>query len=317
MMMDRHFNFAGLLLALAAVSCGPQLFTLPVDMRQPSGSGIELGGKSLAVVYADNGFKADSCLAGGIAEGFAQALEEEYFGGEERIDLFQMEKGPHADCSAKDTLVHLIMETERDVVFLLDAPVFKEVNLSAPALSGLAAEDSALTVTAFIQMTQDLYVYDSLDKRDTVLRRRNPASLHRKIYLPRGYTDAEAMQQVALSLRPEGLRAGARLAGPFKPVWHTEEYGVIYYDGDQWTEAAALACDLRWREAMTRWLDLARTKNLEKRSCAEYNLALACYMLGDYPLALEWLDRSDRDCVLQPSARLRSKIKSRLPARTP
>ena len=49
-----------------------------------------------------------------------------------------------------------------------------------------------------------------------------------------------------------------------------------------------------------------------KRSCAEYNIAIACLMLGDAELAIEWLDRSDADCNLPMSEALRKRISARL-----
>jgi hypothetical protein len=49
-----------------------------------------------------------------------------------------------------------------------------------------------------------------------------------------------------------------------------------------------------------------------KRASAEYNIAVACYMLGDFDLALEWLDRSDADNKLPTlSDGLRKRIEAR------
>ena len=50
-----------------------------------------------------------------------------------------------------------------------------------------------------------------------------------------------------------------------------------------------------------------------KKACAEYNIAVACYMLGDYALALEWLDRSDADNNMPTlSDAMRKRINARL-----
>jgi hypothetical protein len=46
---------------------------------------------------------------------------------------------------------------------------------------------------------------------------------------------------------------------------------------------------------MDQWFKLLDSYDLMKRACAEYNIAVACYMLGDYALAEQWLDRSDAD----------------------
>ena len=48
-----------------------------------------------------------------------------------------------------------------------------------------------------------------------------------------------------------------------------------------------------------------------KRACAGYNISVACYMLGDYQLALEWLDLSDKENKLPISDALRKRISAR------
>ena len=68
---------------------------------------------------------------------------------------------------------------------------------------------------------------------------------------------------------------------------------------------------LQWKPAMDIWLKLLDTNDLLKRACAAYNLALATYMLGDYDLALLWLDRSDADNKLPMSDTLRKRIEAR------
>ena len=70
-----------------------------------------------------------------------------------------------------------------------------------------------------------------------------------------------------------------------------------------------------WRGAMDIWIGLLSTNDHYKRSCAEYNIAVACYMLGDYDLATEWLDRSDQDNLLPVSDALRKRINTRKSAR--
>ena len=77
-------------------------------------------------------------------------------------------------------------------------------------------------------------------------------------------------------------------------------------------EAAVAASDYRWKDALDIWISLTSTNNLQKRSCAEYNIAVACYMMREYGLALEWLDRSDADYPVAEARSLRQKISSRM-----
>ena len=67
-----------------------------------------------------------------------------------------------------------------------------------------------------------------------------------------------------------------------------------------------------WKGAMDQWFLLLNSNDPLRRSCAEYNIAVACYMLGDYSLASQWLDRSDADSKLpNMSDNLRKRIDSR------
>ena len=60
------------------------------------------------------------------------------------------------------------------------------------------------------------------------------------------------------------------------------------------------------------WMQLLSTNDLMKRACAEYNFSVACYLLGDYPLAIVWLDLSDKENKLPISDALRKRIDSRM-----
>ena len=59
-------------------------------------------------------------------------------------------------------------------------------------------------------------------------------------------------------------------------------------------------------------MSLLDTNDLLKRSCAEFNISVACYMLGDYQLASDWLDQSDKDNKLPLSDAMRKRIDARM-----
>ena len=105
---------------------------------------------------------------------------------------------------------------------------------------------------------------------------------------------------------------GKTVASSFLSQWKHEQYSVIYYNNEKWYKALDKAGAYDWKGAMDIWLEFLNTGDLLKRSCAEYNIAIACYMLGDYSLASEWLDRSDKDNRLPLSDALRKRIDARL-----
>ena len=102
------------------------------------------------------------------------------------------------------------------------------------------------------------------------------------------------------------------MAQSFKTRWKTEPYSLAYFDTEKWYKALDKAEAYDWKGAMDQWFKLLDTNDLMRRACAEYNIALACYMLGDYALAEQWLDRSDADNKLpNMSDTLRKRIEAR------
>lgn len=256
-------------LALLA-ACGPVTFTMDVEMRGPSKSGLSLSDKNISVICLDNGNRSDSLYTAAISEGFAQSIENEYFASQESVGIFRTPKTPGADYAAKDSLVALLMETEADVAFVMDWE---------KATSRLR-----------------LYAYDSMNPKDSVYR-----------YVM-DITDSATQASVE-----GGKKTGANMARFFSSTWKRQSLPVVYYDsmgGQAWIDAAEAAYEYRWKDAMEIWLEIASsTRNMEKKGCAEYNIALACYMLGNRELAIEWLDRSDKDYYISPSVTLRKYLK--------
>ena len=299
------------LLLLAAAACEPQTFTMNIDMRYPSRSGIDLSGKTMSVVYLDDLSGRDSTFSPGLAEGFAQTLEKDYFGGEKAVEMYRMEKDFGGNYAVKDTLVNLVLDSGDDVVFLFDAPEFGEpVCNSRTPVTGVS-RDSSNVLNVKVPYKMNLYVYDSMGK-DTVQVFSSNGEVNRKAFCSPDESDADVAWRIWPELQSGGVRMGVRSAQDFLATWQTESYTLYYCDSPEaWINGAQAAYDFRWHEAITQWMKLLDTNSLEKRSCAEYNIATACYLIGDLDLALKWLDHSDKDYPLALSKGLRTRINSR------
>ena len=290
------------------VSCDPQAFTMNIEMRYPSPSGLDLAGKTYSIVYPDNG--PDSLFNSYAAEGFAAALEKDYFGGADAVEVFSMPADTSAAYFTRDSLVNLVMDTGSDVVFVFGRTVFGDRTVSEP--SPISQNDTAQVVYVSAPYSIRLYVYDSLSDRDTVLVYKGASTLRQPVFVPLGASAAETENRFWPSLAAQGEKVGGVAARRFLSTWREEQYTMIYYDTPQtWTQAAQAAYEYRWHDAMTLWMSLLDTRNVSRRSCAEYNIATACYMLGDYELAAQWLDQSDRDQVISLSKGLRKRIEAR------
>ena len=121
----------------------------------------------------------------------------------------------------------------------------------------------------------------------------------------------ERVKSYAAAIEPDVTdmsHIGTKLSTSFIPQWKTEQFSIAYFEGERWYEALIKAEQCDWQGAMQIWMDLLKSNDSLKRSCAEYNIAVACYLLGDNKLASEWLDRSDAECELSLSSVLRKRI---------
>lgn len=263
-MKTRFFLLASVVLLLI-VSCGPSKHTMYIDARQPSKSGVDLAGKVVSVVFLENEDELGTTFNNNIAEGFASTLEKDYGTGEGSIAIYRMLKESDQDYTSSNVLIDLLVDTDADVIFLLDEVKY------GPVFS--------------IRM----YCFDGMDKSEKV-----------RIYSGNCTSGVD------------GFETGVTISESFKSQWKTEAFSLAYFDNEKWYNALDHAESYEWKKAMDLWFRLLETNDVMKRSCAEYNIALACYMLGDYNLAEKWLDRSDADSKLpNMSEALRKRVEAK------
>lgn len=296
---------AALSALVALQSCDPQAFSMNVEMRYPSSSGMSIDGKSVAVVYLNEDSAKDSVFNECLANGFASAIEKNYFNGAEAVNLYKMPKVGGGVYSNADTLINLIVDTGCDIVFLFDAPEFGNVQIKEQKTS-----TSGTYYPVSVPVAIKLYGFDSLSGSDTVRVWTGTRMLSANMEASLGRQAAADSLWNRIGSSAENL--GEVSARTFAPVWKEETYTFIYYESPEaWLAAAQYASDYKWNEAMKVWISLLDTNNPMKRSCAEYNIATACFLMGDNELALKWLNSSDEDYPISLSKTLRKRIQAR------
>lgn len=296
---------AALSALVALQSCDPQAFSMNVEMRYPSSSGMSIDGKSVAVVYLNEDSAKDSVFNECLANGFASAIEKNYFNGAEAVNLYKMPKVVGGVYSNADTLINLIVDTGCDIVFLFDAPEFGNVQIKEQKTS-----TSGTYYPVSVPVAIKLYGFDSLSGSDTVRVWTGTRMLSANMEASLGRQAAADSLWNRIGSSAENL--GEVSARTFAPVWKEETYTFIYYESPEaWLAAAQYASDYKWNEAMKVWISLLDTNNTMKRSCAEYNIATACFLMGDNELALKWLNSSDEDYPISLSKALRKRIQAR------
>ena len=296
---------AALSALVALQSCDPQAFSMNVEMRYPSSSGMSIDGKSVAVVYLNEDSAKDSVFNECLANGFASAIEKNYFNGAEAVNLYKMPKVGGGVYSNADTLINLIVDTGCDIVFLFDAPEFGNVQIKEQKTS-----TSGTYYPVSVPVAIKLYGFDSLSGSDTVRVWTGTRMLSANMEASLGRQAAADSLWNRIGSSAENL--GEVSARTFAPVWKEETYTFIYYESPEpWLAAAQYASDYKWNEAMKVWISLLDTNNPMKRSCAEYNIATSCFLMGDNELALKWLNSSDEDYPISLSKTLRKRIQAR------
>lgn len=263
-------------LGAASVSCSPAAYVMQLESPKPSESGLKLTGKSMSVIYLESPDGRDSLFNNRVADALAYALEGEYFGGEEAVKVYNLVKDADGDYSSTDTLSQYIVLLDSDVVMILDTPEVSE------SVTGRSAPASSM-----------LYVYDSMSGEvEDVIRLKSSTTIS-------GLDDVS-----------RAMNIGNSLAKPLRNQWESEQFTVLYFDGlgRKWVDATLKADALKWDEAIDLWMDLAKLKDRTQSSCARYDIALGCFMLGQYDLALEWLDSSDATLPLSLNKGLRKRI---------
>jgi hypothetical protein len=294
------------------VACAPSKYTMHLETRYPSKSGLDLAGKNVSVIYLENGTEFKDGFSASMAESLAYNLEKDYGTGEGSVGVFRMTKSAGGDYASKDTLFNLLMDTGSDLVFLIDTIRFGEMTVGGPSkVSYATVPDSSTVNLGSIPFNLRLYSYDAMNASEEVKNFGGTAIAQPEVY-SNGTLSSEQLKAGAYKALPaEGWAAGEMLSKSFASQWKVEGYSIIYFDSPKWIAAAEKADQLDWKGAMDIWFELLDSKDVLKRSSAAYNIALSCYMLGDYKLAEEWLDLSDKDSELPLSSALRTRIQER------
>lgn len=306
------------LIAISAVcltlaSCAPMKHAVHVEMRHPSRSGVDLAGKDISVVYLETDNTVANTFSEGMADGFAYTLEQDYGTGEGSVGIYRMRMSENGNYASRDSLFNILMDTGADVVFLFDTVRLGTIVIGGSTrVASPSSQDSSYVSRATMPYTMKLFCFDAMDQKEEVKAFGGTSVARPDIYSDGKRTSGELMKTAMKNIDADGWNAGVLVADSFKSQWKHEQYSIVYYETEKWYDALVKAEQYDWKGAMEIWLGLLDTGDLMKRACAEFNISVACYMLGDYHLASEWLDRSDDDNKLPISDAMRKRIDQRM-----
>ena len=310
--MKARITLIALALLLAA-ACSPLTYPLQLEMRHPSQSGLNLNGKSISIGCLGGSGAVDSLFSIAAASGLARTLEADYFGGEELIPIFQV---PQSDDVNLELMMKYFMESGQDVFFLMGPPEFGSVSVGSinPSRVAVSTPDSAFVSPSSIPFTLKMWVFDGLEGKDTFHSYKGGSTIKINVY-SNGMLTPDALKKEALrQAAGHADRVGIQLGESFVSTWKLEQYSLYYYDDystQDWFKPLSEAEQFHWTQAVDLWTPFLKSRDYQKRACASYNIAVAFYMLGDYELALRWLDQADRFGKPSLSPGLRKRILER------
>ena len=300
-----------LLAVLFVAACSPQVYPLHLGVRQPSEAGLTLVGKTVSIVYMDGNNRVDSLFDRQVASALARALEADYFNGEEVIGLSRIAT---PDSVGTDLMHNLVMETEGDVIFLLNSSLGAIGFETNQPVSGAVSADSAYMAVANIPVQTQLYVYDSMGK-DEVKLHKGKAILRLDVYNS-GITSDDGMVTLALRRIPDyAEEIGDRISRRFLSTWGTESFSFYYFDdfsSESWFTPLQHAADEEYAKAIDGWGKMVKEGSSIKRACACFNIAQTFYLMGDYVLSARWLDEAEKLENLTQASALRKRLASHL-----
>jgi len=296
-----------LLAVLFVAACSPQVFPLYLGVRQPSEAGLTLVGKTASIVYMDGENQVDSLFDHQVASSLARALEADYFNGDEVIGLNRI---PSPDSVGTDLMHNLVMETEGDVIFLLNSSLGEFTFEPNKPVPGAASVDSAYVAVASIPVQTHLYVFDSMGK-DEVKLHKGRAILKLQVYNS-GITSEEGLRTLALREVPDyAEEVGDRISHRFLSTWINESFSFYYFDdysSESWFTPLQQAADEQYAKAIDGWARMVKEGSSIKRACACFNIAQTFFLLGDYELSARWLDEAEKLENLSQASALRKRL---------
>ena len=300
-----------LVAALVLAACSPQVYPLHLEVRQPSSSGLDLNRKTMSIVYMDGTNHLDSLFDRSTASAMARYLEEDYFESEEVVDIYHI---PSADSVTVEQMRSLVMDTEKDVVFLLSTRLGEFAPEDNQPVSGARSIDSSYVCPVAIPVSNRLMIYDSMGE-DKVARYSGSAVLHPMIY-NNGVTTADGLKTLAqLQLDGQAAEVARRISSRFVSGWKTESFSFYYFDDmrvDEWLEGLQYVYDGKFAKAIDVWTPFVTKGYTVKRACAAYNIAMAFYLLEDYEMSERWLTVAEKMESLSLAPGLRKRLGAHL-----
>ncbi len=286
--MKKHFiiNILGTFTAAVFLcGCAPQARFFNVDVKSNKGKNLNINDRKAAVFPIVTSNAPDSIRISNVALGVAEKMERDRQMSQGEIPVFSIPKSEFG--YDKTYLQELMLKSGGDIQIFVNDLKFYRYNVTRQA-TGYFNEYAGMNV--ILPYSVEMNVYNAL--QDTIM-----LSVKQKdtIYLQisNGINEAKIGDAISSYMPEISKKIGASLASGLTTQWITQERMLITYEGENsWEKPYELAQDFKWQEAIDLWLPLTYSQNRRRAAFAAYNIAVACEMTEQFPLAMEWVKLS-------------------------
>ena len=284
MKIIQRYGFMALL-GLALAGCAtPQAMMFDVEVMTPKAFVLNLDEQNASVVATYDLQKKDSTNMACIASGAATYLEEKNALEVGSVGAYTIPSDEYQGTNDKEYLEQLMMATGSPILVILDGLNLEKFRLSRE-YNGMLGTGSFLTMKGSTSIT----VYDAIQDT-TLFQKRVSDSILFKIPYELSLSESSVKDFIAANDSIIMTAFGQKLADHICNSWVEEEWMLIDYPDDSaWHGAYKNAMDFKWEEAIKAWIPLTEDQKPEKASYAAFNIAVACQMLGQTDLAIEWV----------------------------
>ncbi len=309
-----------MLASLLFASCGITTDVVRIETLKPAQYPVDYADKTVAifnVLHIDGEqteppyvYASDSLKTALAALGMKQGLESSDLFEEEDIPVYNLDlfcTGGCADLYDSTYLHSLSEQTGAALLIMVDS-----VTITKDTLVEHRSNDYTDYYLGIIKAAYkaQFRFYDAEAQRYLPIFRLNDTLTYERAdwnvdELFEGIAEAQVDTLASIAL-------GKYFAEKTVPQWTSDRRFYFFKYSGKWLEAARYADLQDWKHAMLLWGDLLKRYTGKEAAYAAFNLALGAEMMGEYTLALEWLQMSDSYTVLSETEGYRQRLQERI-----
>ena len=290
---------------LLFTACGPMIKVVEVESLMPAKYPVAYSDKSIAILNAlhtnnlDGSVSyTDSLLTNRTAKGLKEEMETSEIFRDYDIPVYNLNLiCDEIQCDELQDINYMnsiAEQTEASLLIVIDSVEMTQAQQSINQVSvsaysrGFYTIGDAFLATTIVPYKAMFRYYDVVQQRYIV----NYALQDTVLLEAMGNKATEAVAKLPQGDEVYPMSAekiGQLMAKASLPYWKSDRRYYYELSGSNGYVANTYAEKRDWKQAMQYWGQIAMEASGKTAAYAAFNMALGAEMLGDYPLAIEWL----------------------------